>query len=138
MASDGKSYSIRAVEKAVGLPRSTLYYYESQFPAFLRIPKTAGGHRRYTDYNVEQFNYLKEQLRERKLPVSEVRDVLTADTDSERLRKDIDLLLKISEEIVKDNKMLKASMAQMSKRLRQLEEQWLNRSNKKKFLKWFE
>jgi hypothetical protein len=53
------------------------------------------------------------------------------------MRNDLDLLLKVSEELAKDNKMLKASLGQVGKRLRQLEEFCYNRS-KKKFLKWFE
>ncbi|UCF81309.1 MAG: MerR family transcriptional regulator [Acidobacteriota bacterium] len=137
MPANEKRHSIGYVEKAVGLPRSTLYYYESQFPTFLRIEKTAGGHRRYTDYNIEQFRYLKEQLHEQGLSLSTVRDALMADNDPQRMRKDLDLLLKVSEELAKDNKMLKASLGQVGKRLRHLEEFCASRS-KKKFLKWFE
>ena len=137
MSSNEKRHSIGTVEKTVGIPRSTLHYYESQFPAFLRIKKTAGGHRRYTDYNIEQFRYLKKQLHERNLSMGAVRDALMADSDPQRMRKDIDLLLKVSEELARDNKMLKASLAQMGKRLRQLEEFFYRRS-RKKLLKWFE
>ncbi len=60
-----------------------------------------------------------------------------ADNDPQRMRNDLDLLLKVSEELAKDNKMLKASLGQVGKRLRQLEEFCASRS-KKKFLKWFE
>lgn len=132
-----KRYSIAEVEKAIGLPRSTLYYYESQFPVFLRIEKTAGGHRRYTDYNVEQFRYLREQLHERQLSLSAVRDALMSEHEPARLRRDLDLALKVSEELVKEHKLLKASLQQVATRLRQIEEALASRS-KKKLLKWFD
>lgn len=133
-----KRHSIAEAEKATGLPRSTIYYYESQFPTFLRVEKTPGGHRRYTDYNLEQIRYLHEQMHERKLSVSEVRDALMSDHDPARMRRDLDLALQVSEELVKDNKILKAGLQQMAARLRQIEEALAAKKGGKKLLKWFE
>lgn len=135
-------YSIRTVESKTGIPRSTLRYYESEFPHFIKVEKTAGGHRRYTDYNVEQFLYLKSQIQDKGLSLSTVRDSLSAGEDPRKLRQDIDLTLKVTEELVKENKLLKGSLQQLYDRLRHIEEMLMSpdarKALKKKKFKWFD
>lgn len=133
---EAKLHTISEVEEAVGLPRTTLRYYEKEFPSFLKIRKTPGGHRRYSDYNIEQFKYLKREIHEKEKSLKDIKESLAADTDPRQMRKDIDLLLKVSEELVRENGKLKAAINQLGVRLGKIEE---GKGGKKKGLfNWFE
>ncbi len=128
--------SISEVEEKVGLPRTTLRYYEKEFPSFLKVRKTSGGHRRYSQYNIEQFLYLKEEVHEKGRSLKEVKDSLAADTDPQQMRKDIELLLKVSEELVRENQRLKGAINQLGQRIRTIEEG--KESRKKGIFRWFD
>lgn len=133
--SDEARHSIAAVEKATGLPRSTLRYYESEFPSFLRVRKSPGGHRRYSDYNIEQFRYLKEELQVKGRGISELREALTGDQDPQRIRRELDLVLQVSEELVREQKLLKAGLERLARQIREIEESMAQA--RKKGFKWF-
>ncbi len=128
--------AIAEVEQKTGLPRTTLRYYEKEFPSFLKIKKTSGGHRRYTQYNIEQFIYLKEEVQEKGRSLKEVKDSLATDTDPQQMRKDIDLLLKVSEELVRENQRLKGAINQLGQRIRSIEDE--KGTKKKGLFKWFD
>jgi DNA-binding transcriptional MerR regulator len=127
--------TISQLEEIVKLPVSTLRYYESEFPFYLRVQKTAGGHRRYSPENVQRFLHLKHMIHEKGLSIREVKRSLSADEDPEKIREEMDLLLKVTEELTRENQVLRKSLDEMAKRLTALEDEF--RSKSKGGFKWF-
>ena len=55
MPPDPATLSISAVSKRTGIPVSTLRFYERELSSLFHIRKTAGGHRRYGEADVDRF-----------------------------------------------------------------------------------
>ena len=129
-----ESISISELEQITQLPASTLRYYESEFPSYLRIQKTPGGHRRYTRENVTRIQHLKHLIHEKGLSIREVKRSLAADEDPQKIREEMDLLLKVTEELTQENLLLRKSIQELGNRVTTLEEDV--RKGKSGF-KWF-
>ena len=87
--------TISQLEEIVKLPVSTLRYYENEFPFYIRVHKTSGGHRRYSPENVDRFLHLKHLIHEKGLSIREVKRSLAQDEDPQKVREELDLLLKV-------------------------------------------
>jgi DNA-binding transcriptional MerR regulator len=130
-----ESLTISQLEEAVKLPVSTLRFYEQEFPFYIRVHKTAGGHRRYSPENVRRFLHLKTLIHEKGLSLKDVKRSLASDEDPEKMREEMDLLLKVTEELTQENLLLKKSIQQLGKRVTDLEEEL--RNSKKSGFRWF-
>src|SRR4030095_16579220 len=129
-----QTFTISQLEEFTGLPASTLRYYENEFRSYLRIRKTSGGHRRYTRESIERFLHLKGLIHEKGLSIREVKRSLAADQDPEKIREEMDLLLKVTEELTRENVMLRKSLDDLAQRLTNLEDEL---KKGKSGFKWF-
>ncbi|NWG10100.1 MAG: MerR family transcriptional regulator [Nitrososphaerales archaeon] len=62
MSRDGgrhKRFSIHEVSRMTGVPAHTLRFWEKDFGAYLRPPRTAGGQRRYSPSDVDVVEQIK-------------------------------------------------------------------------------
>src|ERR1700752_1661560 len=126
--------SISELQEITKLPMSTLRFYETEFPFYLQVHKTAGGHRRYSHENVKRFLHLKHLIHEKGLSIREVKRSLSQDEDPSKIREEMDLLLKVTEELTKENVMLRKSLQELAHRITALEDEV--RKSKGGF-KWF-
>jgi DNA-binding transcriptional MerR regulator len=115
--------SISQLQEIIKLPISTLRFYETEFPSYIRVHKTSGGHRRYTQENVQRFLHLKHLIHEKGLSIREVKRSLAADEDPQRMREEMDLLLKVTEELTQENLMIRKSLEDLAQRLTMLEDE---------------
>jgi DNA-binding transcriptional MerR regulator len=123
-ALDGpKTYSIGYVAETTGLPVSTIRFYEREFKHYLEIPKTPGGHRRFRQEDIEKLKHIHALVHEQGRPLKEVREVLVSTSDPVLLRRDVDLLLEVFENLVQENFKLKQAVAALSSRVLALEEE---------------
>jgi DNA-binding transcriptional MerR regulator len=84
--------SISDVSKRTGIPVSTLRFYERELSGLFHIRKTAGGHRRYTDADVERFSTVRRLTETEGLGLAEVRSAVLSRGQSEALREEIERL----------------------------------------------
>ncbi len=126
--------SISELQEITKLPMSTLRFYESEFPSYLQVHKTSGGHRRYSHENVQRFLHLKHLIHEKGLSIREVKRSLAADEDPQKMREEMDLLLKVTEELTRENQMIRKSLDELAQRLTTLEDEL--RKSKGTF-RWF-
>jgi DNA-binding transcriptional MerR regulator len=115
--------SISQLQEIIKLPISTLRFYETEFPSYIRVHKTSGGHRRYTSENVQRFLHLKHLIHEKGLSIREVKRSLAADEDPQKMREEMDLLLKVTEELTQENLMIRKSLEDLAQRLTALEDE---------------
>lgn len=115
--------SISQLQEIIKLPVSTLRFYETEFPSYIRVHKTSGGHRRYTPENVQRFLHLKHLIHEKGLSIREVKRSLAADEDPQKMREEMDLLLKVTEELTQENLMIRKSLEDLAQRLTALEDE---------------
>lgn len=120
--SEKEYFSISKLEKMIGLPSSTLRYYEKEFSFYLNIPKSPGGHRRYTQEHIQKFLYLKKLIHEQGLSIKEVKNRVLSDEDPKKMRQEVDLLLKFTSELAEENIRIRKNIEDIYTRLNSLEE----------------
>lgn len=125
------TYSIGQVSQMLKLPVSTIRFYENEFMAYLNIPKTQGGHRRFRAEDMEKLKFVHSLIHEQKRTLKEVKATLISDKDPILLRKDIDLLLEVFEKLTSENLKIRQSLEDLNKRVLKLEEE--KEKQKKKF-----
>ena len=113
----------------LNLPVSTIRFYENEFASYLNITKTQGGHRRFRPDDLEKLKYIHDMVHNQKKTLKDVKATLISDKDPMLLRKDIDLLLEVFENLVENNVKIKKSIEELYKRVAVLEEE----KSKKKF-----
>ena len=123
------NYSIGQVSEMLNLPVSTIRFYENEFASYLNITKTQGGHRRFRPDDLEKLKYIHDMVHNQKKTLKHVKATLISDKDPMLLRKDIDLLLEVFENLVENNVKIKKSIEELYKRVAVLEEE----KSKKKF-----
>ena len=92
MVTEPATLSISDVSKRTGIPVSTLRFYERELSGLFHIRKTAGGHRRYTDADVERFSTVRRLTETEGLGLSEVRSAVLSRGQSEALREEVERL----------------------------------------------
>ncbi len=130
-----KTVSISKAAQAVGLPASTLRFYTQEFAAYLRVPTTAGGHRRFRPGDLEKLKYIHSLIHQEGKAIIEVKEILLSDRDPVLLRKDVNLLLEVFETLVNEHRTMNEALESLSGRITQLEDQ-LSQGGKKRF-RWF-
>lgn len=86
---DGTLYTIGDVSEKLNIPVTTLRFYEKEFPSLLKARRTSGGHRRYTQANLEAFRFIKETSQ--RIPLREIK-AQTPDPSSAALEEKLDRL----------------------------------------------
>ncbi|MEJ2368511.1 MAG: MerR family transcriptional regulator [Acidobacteriota bacterium] len=124
-----RSMTIGLVSKTLGLPVSTIRFYEREFSTYLQVEKTPGGHRRFSSEDVEKLKYIHDRIHVQGKTIREVKNTLLSDKDPVLLRRDLDLLLEVFETLVQQNRKLERALTHLSERLLALEE----RAEKKRF-----
>ena len=114
--------TISDIETRSGLPLSTIRYYEKEFAGFIKPRKTLGGHRRYSESDLQKFLYVKELIQDKKLSLKKVRQALVSENEPQVLRRDLDLLIEVYHQITEENERLKRGMQELALRLARLEE----------------
>ncbi|HEU5161838.1 MAG TPA: MerR family transcriptional regulator [Thermoanaerobaculia bacterium] len=89
--------TISEVHRRTGIPVTTLRFYEKELPDFFQVEKTTGGHRRYTEASVAQFQAVRRMVDQEGMRLGQLRDRLTPAADSGDLRRHVDLLLSVQD-----------------------------------------
>jgi DNA-binding transcriptional MerR regulator len=84
-------FSIGHVSRRTGIPVTTLRFYEKELPGLFPIRKTAGGHRRYGERDVERFTTVR-SLAAEGVPLSELRRSLRGRGENEALAETVERL----------------------------------------------
>lgn len=92
MQPEPATLSISEVSRRTGIPVSTLRFYERELSGLFHIRKTAGGHRRYSEGDVERFATVRRLSEEEGLGLGEVRRAVRSRGDEEALREQIERL----------------------------------------------
>lgn len=71
-----KGLKIKEVSERIGVPVSTIRYWQKEFSGFIRPARTSGGQRRYSDADLAMFTRIRELVYGRKLSIGECRDLL--------------------------------------------------------------
>lgn len=122
--------SISQVSACLGLPQSTIRFYEKEFASYLNVPKTSGGHRRFRPVDVEKLQNLHHLIHEEKRPLKEVKETLISDRDPSLLRRDLDLLLEVFERLISENIKIREALENLGRRILAMEE---SMKHKKRF-----
>jgi DNA-binding transcriptional MerR regulator len=72
--------SIGQIGSRLGIPVTTLRFFEREFPTLLRARRTAGGHRRYTQAHLEAFRFIQETRQ--RIPLKELKAQMPAPEDA--------------------------------------------------------
>ncbi|HEY0593507.1 MAG TPA: MerR family transcriptional regulator, partial [Thermoanaerobaculia bacterium] len=75
----------------------TLRFYEKELPDFFQVEKTTGGHRRYTETSVAQFQAVRRMVEQEGVRLGQLRDRLTPAAEAGDLRRHVDLLLAVQD-----------------------------------------
>jgi DNA-binding transcriptional MerR regulator len=92
VAVEPATLSISDVSRRTGIPVSTLRFYERELSTLFHIRKTAGGHRRYSDADVERFSTVRRLTETEGLGLAEVRRAVLSRGQSEALREEVERL----------------------------------------------
>ena len=92
MGTEPATLSISDVSKRTGIPVSTLRFYERELSSLFHIRKTSGGHRRYSDADVERFATVRRLTEAEGLGLSQVRSAVLSRGQNEALREEIERL----------------------------------------------
>ncbi|MEW5947894.1 MAG: UDP-N-acetylglucosamine 4,6-dehydratase (inverting) [Thermodesulfobacteriota bacterium] len=69
-------YRVQEVSKKLGVPTSTIRYWESAFSAFVKPIRTNGGQRRYSDEDIDALMQIKELLHGKNRTIEQARGLL--------------------------------------------------------------
>lgn len=89
---DPATLSISQVSRRTGIPVSTLRFYERELAGLFHIRKTAGGHRRYAESDVERFSTVRRLTETEGLGLGEVRRAVLSRGESEPVREQVERL----------------------------------------------
>ena len=79
-------YKIQKVSKKLEVPRSTIRYWEAEFPEFLNPKRTPGGQRRYSEEDIYNLRRIKKLLYQKNRSIDEAKDILKkGNADVERI-----------------------------------------------------
>lgn len=87
--------TISDVHRKTGIPVTTLRFYEKELPDFFDVEKTTGGHRRYSETSVTQFQMIRRMVEQDGLRLGQIRERLVPASDQTEIRRHVDLLLSV-------------------------------------------
>jgi len=113
-------FSIGHVSRRTGIPVTTLRFYEKELPGLFPIRKTAGGHRRYDERDVQRFATVR-SLAAEGVPLSELRRSLRGRGENEALAETVDRLTESLESGARTFEDLRRRVEALEARLQSLE-----------------
>ena len=128
---DEQGITIGQASKDLGLPVSTIRFYEKEFGGYLKLPKTPGGHRRFFPEDVEKLRRIHRLVHEQGRSLKDVKLTLMSDRDPLHMRKELDLLLEVFENLVQENVKIHRGLQELASRVSSLEE--IVKAKKKRF-----
>ena len=69
-------YRIQQVSKKIEVPRSTIRFWETEFPELIQPKRTNGGQRRYSDEDIHNLKEIKGMLYQKNRSITEARNIL--------------------------------------------------------------
>jgi len=75
--------TIAEVSRRTGIPTATIRFYERELPHLIEVAKTPGGHRRYSESDVDLFRAVRRLTSERRLRLSEIRRLFEKGTKAD-------------------------------------------------------
>jgi DNA-binding transcriptional MerR regulator len=130
--------TISEVHRRTGIPVTTLRFYEKELPDFFHVEKTTGGHRRYTETSVAQFQAVRRMVEQEGMRLGQLRDRLTPAGDANDLRRHVDLLLAVQDAMTEQLDELRARVKAIEAELSMIKGDGASRgtsSSKKR--RWF-
>jgi DNA-binding transcriptional MerR regulator len=121
MPPDPATLSISAVSKRTGIPVSTLRFYERELASLFHIRKTAGGHRRYGEDDVDRFVTVRRLTEAEGLGLAEVRRAVLSRGENEALREEIERLVEVEAAAAGAMEDLVRRIAELERRVAALE-----------------
>jgi DNA-binding transcriptional MerR regulator len=121
MTSGPAPLSISAVSRRTGIPVSTLRFYERELASLFHIRKTAGGHRRYGEADVDRFVTVRRLTETEGLGLAEVRRAVLSRGENEALREEIARLVEAEAAAAGAMEALVRKMAELERRVAALE-----------------
>ena len=121
MTSGPAPLSISAVSRRTGIPVTTLRFYERELASLFHIRKTAGGHRRYGEDDVDRFVTVRRLTEAEGLGLAEVRRAILSRGENEALREEIDQLLEAQASAASGMEALVKRVAELEGRVAVLE-----------------
>jgi len=121
MPPDPATLSISAVSKRTGIPVSTLRFYERELSGLFHIRKTAGGHRRYGESDVDRFATVRRLTETEGLGLAEVRRAVLSRGENETLRERIERLVEAETAAAGAMEALQRRIADLERRVGALE-----------------
>jgi DNA-binding transcriptional MerR regulator len=136
MARDAAMLTISQVSRRTGIPITTLRFYERELSGLFRIPKTAGGHRRFGEADLKRFVTVRRLTEAEGVGLSEVRRVLMSRGEPDALRAEVDHLLDVQAAGTEALHSLERRVAILEDRMAALEaapapRRWLGRTRHK-------
>lgn len=129
------SLTISEVHRRTGIPVTTLRFYEKELPDFFSVEKTAGGHRRYTDESVRQFQMVRKMVETDGIRLGQLREKLAKKVDVSEIREHVDLLLSVYETLTVQIDRLQKRTESLERELSTLRKKSTVAETKKK--RWF-
>ena len=127
--------TISELQEITKLPASALRFYETEFASYLQVQKNPDAARKYSPGNVRKFLHLKHLIQEQGMSIREAKEAINSDEDPQKIREEVDLLLKVTEQLTKENQQLRKSLQALEERLANLEDEIQARS--KTGFRWF-
>jgi DNA-binding transcriptional MerR regulator len=137
MARDPATLTISQVSRRTGIPVTTLRFYERELSGLFRIPKTAGGHRRYAEADVARFVTVRRLTEAEGVGLAEVRRVLMSRGEPDALRAEVDHVVELLAAETESLHVLERRLAALEARIAALEaapaprRRWLGRRSSK-------
>ena len=128
-----KAITIGQASRDLGLPISTIRFYEKEFGGYLKLQKTPGGHRRFYPDDVEKLRRIHRLVHDQGRSLKDVKLTLMSDRDPLHMRKELDLLLEVFENLVQENVKIHKAIEEMAARLSALEGEVQEGKKKKRF-----
>jgi UDP-N-acetylglucosamine 4,6-dehydratase len=69
-------YRIQEVSEKLEVPRSTIRYWETEFPELVKPKRTNGGQRRYSEKNIDNLRQIKNILYRKNRTIAQARNIL--------------------------------------------------------------
>jgi DNA-binding transcriptional MerR regulator len=128
-----KAVTIGQASKDLGLPVSTIRFYEKEFGGYLKLQKTPGGHRRFQAEDVEKLRRIHRLVHDQGRSLKDVKLTLMSDRDPLHMRRELDLLLEVFENLVQENVKIHKAIEEMAARITALEGELQEGKKKKRF-----
>jgi len=128
-----KGVTIGEASRDLGLPISTIRFYEKEFGGYLKLQKTPGGHRRFQPEDLEKLRRIHRLVHDQGRSLKDVKVTLMSDRDPLHMRRELDLLLEVFENLVQENVKIHKAIEELAARITTLEGEVQEGKKKRRF-----